>query len=211
MTTFAVSPGSRLSGLALTAALTASAALVALLPASPVRAAEINLATLTCVKYENELLPASAKNPDADSLDTVMWLFGYAVAKSGKHVLYTDALPPFGFALDDECKSNPAESMLDALAVVKPETKNPMDLSNVQCGPFSTRHAQFARSDEESAKSIMMWLFGFTAATSGGHLFDASARPSFEAALLAECAKRPDDTLLDVLKKLKWSKPKPAG
>jgi hypothetical protein len=188
------------------AALAALATVGALLAAPPARAAEVNLATLTCGKYENELLPASVNNPDADSLDIVMWLFGYAVAKSGKHVLYTDALPPFGFALDDECKSNPAESMLDALAIVKPESKNAMDLANVECGPFATRHTQFARSDPESAKSIMMWLFGFTEATSGGRIFDASTRPTFETALLAECGKRPNDTLLDVLKKLKWSK-----
>ena len=60
------------------------------------RAAVLNLATLTCAQYEHEVLPAAAANPSADSLDTVMWLFGYSVAKSGAHVLYSDALAPFG-------------------------------------------------------------------------------------------------------------------
>src|SRR5229473_6299967 len=85
------------------------------------RAGVLNLATLTCGKYENEVLPAAASNPTADSLNTVMWLFGYSVAKSGAHVMYPEALAPFGFALGNECKSNPAESLLDALGIVKPE------------------------------------------------------------------------------------------
>ena len=92
------------------------------------RAGALNLATLTCEKYESEVLPAAASNPTVDSLNTVMWLFGYSVAKSGAHVMYPGALGPFGFALDNECKSNPAESLLDALGIVKPEPKNPMDL-----------------------------------------------------------------------------------
>ena len=79
------------------------------------RSAELNLATLTCGKYENEVLPAAATNPIADSLNTVMWLFGYSVAKSGGHVMYSEALAPFGFALDNECKSNPGEVLLEAL------------------------------------------------------------------------------------------------
>src|ERR1700691_4293022 len=96
------------------------------------RAAALNLATLTCEKYENEVLPAAATNPVADSINTVMWLFGYSVAKSGAHVMYPDALSPFGFALDNECKSNPAESVLEALAIVKPDTKNPMNLTTLE-------------------------------------------------------------------------------
>src|ERR1700675_2565023 len=111
------------------------------------RAAELNLATLTCGKYENEVLPAAASNPTADSLNTVMWLFGYAVAKSGAHVMYPDALAPFGFALDNECKTNPLETLLEALTIVKPEAKNPMDLSSLECASFASRHAQFLLSD----------------------------------------------------------------
>ena len=170
------------------------------------RAAVLNLATLSCAKYENEVLPAAATNPTADSINTVMWLFGYAVAKSGAHVMYSDALAPFGFALDNECKSNPAESMLEALAIVKPETKNPMDLANVECGSFASHHAEFARSDTESANTIMMWLFGFSTARSGSHLFDADSLQAFAATLLADCAKHPNSSLFDTLTTLKIAK-----
>jgi HdeA/HdeB family len=181
------------------------------------RAAELNLATLTCAKYENEVLPAAATNPTADSLNTVMWLFGYSVAKSGAHVMYPEALAPFGFALDGECKSNPIESLLDALAIVKPEAKNPMDLTTLECAAFASRHIELARTDPESANTIMMWLFGFSVAKSGGHIFDADLLSSFQAALIADCAKHPNGSLFDALAALKMSKPaksppaKPAG
>jgi hypothetical protein len=167
------------------------------------RAAQINLATLTCDKYENEVLPAAATNPAADSLNTVMWLFGYSAAKSGGHVMYPEALAPFGFALDNECKSNPAESLLEALTIVKPEAKNPMDLSVLECASFASRHAQFLRSDPESATTIMMWLFGFSVARSGSHIFDADALASFQTALLADCARRPGIMLIEALTAVK--------
>jgi hypothetical protein len=58
----------------------------------------------------------------------------------------------------------------------------------------------------------MMWLLGFKTAQSGSRLFDAAARPAFEAALLAQCAKHPGDKLLDVLKGFKFpSRGKPAA
>ena len=170
-------------------------------------AAELNLATLTCGKYENEVLPAAASNPTADSLNTVMWLFGYSVAKSGAHVMYPEALAPFGFALDNECKTNPAESMLDALAIVKPEPKNPMNLTSLECAAFASRHVELARTDPESATTIMMWLFGFSVARSGSHIFDADRLNSFQAALLADCVKHPKQTLFDALSAAKPSKP----
>ena len=171
------------------------------------RAAVLDLATLTCAQYEDQVLPDAASNPDADSINTVMWLLGFSVAKSGGHDMYPEALSPFGFGLDNECKSNPTETMLNALAAVKPESKTPMDLAAPQCSAFASRHAQFASSDPESADTIMMWLFGFAVARSGSHLFDASARKAFEAALLAECAKRPGDTLFDTLNELKMTRP----
>jgi hypothetical protein len=169
-------------------------------------AAELNLATLTCDKYENEVLPAAVSNPTMDSLNTVMWLFGYAVARSGAHVMYPEALAPFGFALDGECKSNPRESLLEALAVVKPEAKNPMDLSSLPCGTFASRHVEMARGDPESATTIMMWLFGFSVAKSGSHLLDADSFGAFQSALLADCAKRPQIDLLDALAAAKPAK-----
>ncbi len=171
------------------------------------RAGELNLATLSCAEYESQVLPAAASNASADTLDTVMWLFGYSVAASGAHVLYSDALAPFGFALDNECKSNPGENMLDALRIVKPETRNPMNLANVECSSFAARHEEFARTDAESAKTIMMWLFGFAVAASGGHLFDADSLHAFEAALLGDCAKHPNATVLKTLRTVKIPKP----
>ena len=169
-------------------------------------AAELNLATVTCGKYENEVLPAAASNPTADSLNTVMWLFGYSVAKSGAHVMYPEALAPFGFALDNECKSNPAESLLDALGFVKPEPKNPMDLTVLDCGAFAPRHVELARTDPESATTIMMWLFGFSTAKSGSHIFDVDSLDTFQAALLADCTKHPTQALFTALAALKTSK-----
>jgi HdeA/HdeB family len=171
------------------------------------RAAELNLATLSCGKYENEVLPAAASNPTADSLNTVMWMFGYSVARSGAHVMYPEALAPFGFALDNECKSNPAETMLDALAIVKPEPKNPMDLASLDCAAFASRHMELARTDPESATTIMMWLFGFSVARSGSHIFNADSLSSFQTALLADCAKQPKQTLFDALSAVRPSKP----
>ena len=171
------------------------------------RAAPLNLATLTCGKYENEVLPAAAANPTADSINTVMWLFGYSVSKSGGHVLYPDALAPFGFALDNECKSNPLEALLEALTIVKPEAKNPMDLSTLECASFAARHTEFMRTDSESATTIMMWLFGFSVARSGSHIFDADALGAFQTKLLADCAGHPGITLLEALSPVKLKKP----
>ena len=171
------------------------------------RAAELNLATLSCGKYENEVLPAAVSNPVADSINTVMWLFGYSVAKSGAHVMYPDALTAFGYALDGECKSNPVESLLDALAVVKPDAKNPMDLTALECATFAPRHIELARTDSESANTIMMWLFGFSVARSGSHLFNADLLSSFQTALLADCAKHPKMALFDALGSVKIAKP----
>ena len=170
------------------------------------RAAELNLATLSCGKYENEVLPAAVSSPTADTINTVMWLFGYSVAKSGARVMYPEALTAFGFALDGECKSNPVESLLDALAIVKPEAKNPMDLTALECSTFASRHIELARTDPESATTIMMWLFGFSVAKSGSHIFDADSPNAFQTALLADCAKHPKLSLFDALTTLKTSR-----
>jgi len=170
------------------------------------RAAELNLATLSCGEYENEVLPAAVSSPTADTINTVMWLFGYSVAKSGARVMYPEALTAFGFALDGECKSNPVESLLDALAIVKPEAKNPMDLTSLECATFASRHIELARTDPESATTIMMWLFGFSVARSGSHIFDADSLNAFQTALQADCAKHPKLSLFDALTTLKISR-----
>ncbi|MEP6548765.1 MAG: HdeA/HdeB family chaperone [Gammaproteobacteria bacterium] len=182
----------------------AAIALLCLAPCAS-HAAVLNLATLSCSKYENEVLPAAADSTTADSINTVMWMFGYSVAKSGAHVMYSDGLAPFGFALDGECKENPAESLLDAMVIVKPETKNPLNLTAVECATFATRHVALTQSDAESASTIMMWLFGFSTAKSGSHLFDADSLGSFQAALLDHCAKHATSTLYDALVALKMA------
>jgi hypothetical protein len=136
-----------------------------------------------------------------------MWLFGYSVAKSGARVMYPEALAPFGFALDGECKSNPNETLLDALGSVKPEAKSPMDLTALECTAFASRHVAMARTDPESANTIMMWLFGFSTARSGSHIFAADSLGSFQSALLADCAKHPNDSLFDTLTAVRLPKP----
>jgi hypothetical protein len=172
------------------------------------RAAPVDLATMACVRYQNEVIAPPVAAPGADAINTMMWLFGYSVSKSGAHVMYGDALAGFGFALDAECKNNPAESLLDALAKIKPDKKNPMDLSVLECATFATRHLELVQSDRESADTIMMWLFGFAVAKSGSHLFDASGLPGFEASLMADCKKNPGRNLADELAAVKFSTPK---
>ena len=172
------------------------------------RAAEVNIATLSCVKYQNEVIAPPVAAPGSDPINTMMWLFGYSVAKSGAHVMYGDALAAFGFALDAECKNNPTESLLDALSAVKPDAKNPMDLNGLECQTFAARHLDLKKSDAESADTIMMWLFGFSVAKSGSHILDAASLGVFEDALMADCKKYPGRNLFDALTAVKFSRPK---
>ena len=172
------------------------------------RAAEVNIATLSCVKYQNEVIAPPVAAPGSDPINTMMWLFGYSVAKSGAHVMYGDALAAFGFALGAECKNNPTESLFDALSAVKPDAKNPMDLNGLECQTFAARHLDLKKSDAESADTIMMWLFGFSVAKSGSHILDAASLGVFEEALMADCKKYPGRNLFDALSAVKFSKPK---
>ena len=172
------------------------------------RAAEVNIATLSCVKYQNEMMAPATPAPGGDAINTMMWLFGYSVAKSGAHVMYGDALAGFGFALDAECKNNPTESLLDALSTVKPDSKNPMDLMELECQSFAARHLDLLKSDAESARTIMMWLFGFGVAKSGSHIFDVDGVAAFESALMEDCKKYPGRNLFDALSAVKYSKSK---
>ena len=186
-------------------------------------AAQLNLATLSCDKYENEIVGTAdapetssdaAASPDAapkgpvlaspapprpDAINTVMWLFGFSVAKAGDHVMYGDALASFGFALDAECKNNPRSNMLQAVAVVRPKRDNPMDLAALNCGTFEARHAESAKTDPDSARTIMMWLFGFSVGLSGNHVFDTDGVDRFATALHDRCTRNPNDSLFDAL------------
>ncbi len=172
------------------------------------RAAQVNLATLSCVQYQNEVIAPPVAAPGTDAINTVMWLFGYSVGQSGAHFMYGDALAGFGFALDAECKNNPAESLLDALAKLRPDKKNPMDLAMLECETFASRHLELVQSDRESAATIMMWLFGFAVAKSGSHLFEPGGLEAFEASLMADCKQYPGRNVFDALTAVKFSKPK---
>jgi len=179
---------------------------VCLLPCAS-RADELNIATLTCGKYQNVILNPGDSAPKVDSIDIVMWLFGFAVAKSGAHVMYGDALPSFGFALDIECKDNPSESLLEAVPHIKLNSANPMDMTTLDCSTFESRHQASTKSDPDSATTIMMWLYGYAVGRSGSHMLDTTAVNDFGAALLAQCAKNPQGSLYDALSAVKTSKP----
>jgi hypothetical protein len=184
----------------------AALAVAACLAPLPCGAAEINLATLSCDKYENEMVGSQDGSPAPqsssqrpDSIDTVMWLFGYSVGKAGEHVMYGDALTSFGFALDAECRNNPSISLLQALATVRPKRDKPMDLMTLNCRDFESRHTDSTQSDASSANTIMMWLFGYSVAQSGSHVLDASKVTAFAGALQIRCTQHPEESLYDVL------------
>jgi hypothetical protein len=176
------------------------------------RAAELNLATLSCDKYENEIVgsPDGSTTPDPskrpDPIDTVMWLFGYSVGMAGEHVMYGDALTSFGFALDAECRNNPSTSLLQALRIVRPKRDKPMDLMTLNCKTFEARHAESTQSDPSSANTIMMWLFGYSVAQSGSHVLDAGKVAPFAATLQNLCGEHPEESLYDVLADVSHSK-----
>jgi hypothetical protein len=167
-------------------------------------AGELNLATLSCNKYENEILSSTGpQSADAsqtpDSINMVMWLFGYSVAKAGEHVMYGNALTSFGYALDAECKNNPTSSLLQAVTSVTPKHDKPMDLTALNCATFESRHSESVRTDSESATTVMMWLFGYSVGQSGSHLFDANGATHFASVLQTRCTEHPDESLFDAL------------
>jgi len=193
----------------------AAAALVAIwlsLPSAS-RASEINLGSISCDQYEKNLMnpPAAAASdaaaaPGDDAVNVVMWLFGFAVGKSGAHVMYGNALQQFGNALDSECKIHPANTLLDSVGAVKLVETNPMDLATLGCTVFETRHADMVQSDPQSATTIMMWLYGFSVGKAGGHVFNAAVLPDFASALAKQCLAHPDDSLYGALNAVKMPK-----
>jgi hypothetical protein len=189
----------------------AAAALVAMLLVltRASRASEINLGSVTCDQYEKNLMnppAAAAATPGDDAVNVVMWLFGFAVAKSGAHVMYGNALQQFGNALDSQCKAHPADTLLDSIGAVKLVETNPMDLTTLGCTLFETRHTDMAQSDPQSATTIMMWLYGFSVGKAGGHVLDANVLPDFAAALAKQCTAHPDDSLFGTLSAVKMPK-----
>ena len=183
---------------------TAALGLLLLAAGAPTRAKPVDLATLSCLKYQNEMLGSTSADTEVDPIDTVMWLFGYSVGKTGARVMYGDALTSFGFALDAECKSNPNESLHMALSAVKLSQKNAMDLQTLDCAAFAQRHQSLKKSDPESAGTIAMWLYGYQVARANGRILDADRHGAFETALLAECARQPMRSLYDTLTAMKF-------
>jgi len=163
------------------------------------RAAELDLAAVSCAKYENEVLASTGAGSNTDPIDTVMWLFGFSVAKTGDYVMYGDSLTAFGFALDAECKNNPATSLLEAVTKVKSKRDNPMDLTRLACASYATRHAALRKSDPESANTLTMWLFGYSVGLSGSHVLDAGSLSKFDLGLDERCTLHPQDSLFDAL------------
>ena len=175
---------------------------------TPSRAVEVNLAATSCDKYENAVLTSSLPGYDADPIDTVMWLFGFSVAKSGEHVMYGDSLTAFGFALDSECKSNPTESLLEAVTTVKSKRQNPMDLTLLKCATFGPRHVALHKSDPQSANTLTMWLYGYSTGLGTRRVLDPGTLAKFDAALLDRCEQHPEDSLFDALSSMNPAAPK---
>ncbi len=177
------------------------------------RAEQINLGSLTCDQYETTIVnppppPAASAGdvqapPRFDAVDVVMWLFGYAVAKSGAQVMYGDALQQFGNALDSECKIHPKDVLIDAVSAVKLVNVNPMDLTTLGCTIFEARHMDLEQSDPQSAATIMMWLFGYSVGKAGGHVLDPGGLTAFSAGLANQCTLHPEASLFDALTKIK--------
>lgn len=179
--------------------------------AQPSHAEQLDLAAVSCSKYENEVLPSLVPGYKADPIDTVMWLFGFAVAKSGERAMYGDSLSAFGFALDAQCKSTPATSLLEAVVAIKSKRANPMDLTRLDCATFETRHSALRKSDPESADTLAMWLFGFSVGIAGGHVLDPGSLAKFDSGLHERCTKHPNDSLFDALRAPNPAVPVPAA
>lgn len=179
------------------------AGLAALLAPSRGAAAELDLAAVTCGTYEHEVLTGSMAGYTLDPIDTVMWLFGFSIARSGERFMYGDSLKAFGFALDAECKNNPDEKLQSAVAAVKSTRQNPMDLTHLDCATFAPRHAALRTSDPESATTLTLWMFGYSVGLSQEHAFDPSGVGKFDAGLLDHCSTHPQDSLFDALSALK--------
>jgi hypothetical protein len=161
--------------------------------------AELNLAVVNCSQYESEMLASTMPGYKADPIDTVMWLFGFSVAKSGERVMYGDSLTAFGFALDAKCKNSPTTTLLEAVSAIRSKRDNPMDLTRLDCATFETRHGALRKSDPESATTLAMWLFGYAVAISGSAVLDADAVGKFDSSLNDWCTDHPRDSLFDAL------------
>jgi hypothetical protein len=170
-----------------------------------------NLATFTCDSYESQILNAPPGAKSEDAVNFAMWLFGYAAGHSGDHAIYSNGLQTFGNALDVDCRSRPTASLLDAVSAINPANEQPMDLKELDCDTFEARQRDLAHSDADSARTIMMWLFGFSVGKTGGRVFDTDAVGDFDVALAKQCKDHPQGSLYDALVAVRMPKKKAAA
>jgi HdeA/HdeB family len=163
------------------------------------RAGVFNLATFSCDNYEIQILNSAASDKSEDAVNFTMWLFGFAVGHAGDHSIYSKGLQSFGNALEVECKSRPSASLLAALGTVNPANESPMDLKELDCTTFKARNADLAKTDAESARTIRMWLFGFSVGKAGGKMFDTDGLDEFDKALTKQCGLHEQSSLFDAL------------
>ena len=170
------------------------------------RAGVFNLATFTCDSYENQILNAAPTDKSEDAVNFTMWLFGYTVGHVGDHSIYSKGLQSFGNALEVDCKSRPSASLLDALGTVNPANESPMDLKELDCVTFENRNAELAKADADSARTIRMWLFGFSVGKAHGTVFDTEGLDDFDKVLKKQCGLRGQRSLFDALSAIRIPK-----
>ena len=158
-----------------------------------------NLRTFTCDSYESQILNAPPAAKSEDAVNFAMWLFGYAVGHAGDHAIYSNGLQTFGNALDVDCRARPTVSLLDAVIAINPANEQPMDLKALDCATFEARQSDLTHSDADSARTIMMWLFGYAVGKSGGRMLDTDAVGAFDAALAKQCKDHASGSLYDAL------------
>ena len=77
-----------------------------------------------------------------------MALFDYAPAPESRDI--ANLKPSYRPFINGEFVDGAGEP----LKTVNPESKNPMDLANVECSSFASRHVEFARTDAEAADIV---------------------------------------------------------
>jgi hypothetical protein len=84
----------------------------------------MDLSGLECQTFATRHL--ELQQSDRESADTIMmWLFGFAVAKTGSHLFDSSGLKNFEGSLMADCQKNPGRNLFDELVAVKfPAPKN---------------------------------------------------------------------------------------
>ena len=163
------------------------------------KAGVFDLATFRCDGYENQILNPPPGGQTEDAVNFSMWLFGFAVGRAGDHSIYSNGLPTFATALDDECKRRPTATLQDALKSISPSNSSPMDLKELDCTTFKARNADLGKTDADSARTIRMWLYGFAVGSAGGRVLDTNGLDEFDKTFTNQCSQRPRGSLFDAL------------